>query len=62
MTLNHVSKAEMPEEVAPIRDQVEETVLDLEGVVMGLLSPVAGALLYQYGFRPLRRRREQKKA
>ncbi len=60
MTLDHVPSAEMPEEIAPPRDQIEETILGFEDVAMGL-NPIVGALLYQFVFRPLRRRREEKK-
>ncbi len=57
-----VPAAEMPDEIPPLGDQAEDTVLSLGELAATGLSPLAGALLYQFGLRPLRRRQEARKA
>lgn len=60
MTVDAVSVGEMPDKVPGHREQIEETVLSLGEIAVTGLSPVAGALLYQFLLRPLRRRREER--
>ena len=57
-----VPATEMPAVVPPLNEQAEDTVLSLGELAATGLSPLAGALLYQFGLRPLRRRQEARKA
>ncbi len=62
LSMDHVPEAEMPDVIPPLSDQAEDTVLSLGELAATGLSPLAGALLYQFGLRPLRRRQEARKA
>lgn len=62
LALDHVPADKMPAHVPPLNEQVEDTVLSLGELAATGLSPLAGALLYQFGLRPLRRRQEARKA